>query len=155
MIALLECLRNSCHIYFKNQSKTFSLFYQDTKVNQLFRFCNALLPYMKLAFFFSVTIRYTTDLLTWQLFIMLCNWFKHCIHFTAICNRAIQSRKLKCSVSWQKQWFWTGRWFSSVFHDIGMNFKINEEKARLKYAVCKVNTVERSMKITTNEITHH
>ena len=30
----------------------------------------------------------------------------------------------------------------SVFHDLGMNFKSNKEKAKLIYAACKVNTVE-------------
>ena len=29
--------------------------------------------------------------------------------------------------------------FVSVFHDIGMNFKSNKKKARLKYAACKVD----------------
>ena len=76
---------------------------------------------------------------------MLWNWFKHGLHCTAICNRAIQSRKHICSVSWQEQWFWTGRQFLLfVFHDIGMNFKSNKKTARLKYAACKVNTEDLS-----------
>ena len=30
----------------------------------------------------------------------------------------------------------------SLFHDLGMNFKNNNEKARLKYTASAVNTVE-------------
>ena len=78
-------------------------------------------------------IAYRFTLLKWQLFIILWNWFKHGLHFTAIFNWAIQSRKHKCSLSWQEQWFWTGRFVFSVFHDIGMNFKRNKKKAKLKY----------------------